>query len=124
MNRTIMIVDDDYDLRAMLVDAFEGDGYQVLEAADGSKALKLFANSPADVVLTDILMPNIEGIETILELKRRYKLKNIIAMSGGGRTGDKDILRTAKQTGIMKVFAKPIDLNDLLAYVGSLFPAR
>ena len=69
-------------------------------------------------------MPNIEGIETILELKRRYKLKNIIAMSGGGRTGDKDILRTAKQTGIMKVFAKPIDLNDLLAYVGSLFPAR
>ena len=121
MTKTIMIVDDDEDLRAMLVDAFEGEGYQVLEAADGDKALRLFAHSPADVVITDILMPNTEGIETIFELKRRHKLKNIIAVSGGGRTGNKDFLEAAKDMGIAKVFSKPIDLNDLITYVDSLF---
>lgn len=118
--KTVLIADDDDDLRETLAEALEDAGFRVIQAANGEEALARFAADPADLVITDMLMPKTEGFETVFELKRRYKLRNIVAMSGGGRSGNSDILRAAQEMGIRRVFQKPIDLIELIDFVDDL----
>lgn len=122
--KTVLIADDDHDLRETLAEALEDAGYRVVQAANGEEALARFDADPADLVITDMLMPKTEGFETVFELKRRYKLRNIVAMSGGGRSGNSDILRAAQEMGIRRVFQKPIDLTELVDFVDDLFNAK
>ncbi len=86
----------------------------MLEACDGKEGIKVSSNSPADLVITDIIMPEKEGIETIIELRQMSPEMKIIAISGGGRIGAETYLNIAKKFGAAFTFAKPIDRKELL----------
>ncbi len=120
---TILVIDDEQLIRLQIRSALELEGYAVHEAANGSEGLDRIAATRPDVVITDILMPDKEGIETILELRRLYPALKIIAISGGGRTGNKDFLNTAKHLGADRILAKPFGLADLLGLVRDVLPA-
>ena len=104
---TILIIDDDDQFRRMLRLTLTSMGHTVSEASDGRQGLKLYAAEPPDIVLTDIVMPEQDGIGTILELRQIEPGVRIVAMSGGGRIGTIDYLRVARQLGVKSVLAKP-----------------
>ena len=112
---TVLIIDDECMVRLMLRDCLELQGHRVVEASDGAEGLQVFDNEPVDVVVTDIVMPEKEGIETIRELKRRSADIGIIAISGGGRIGATDCLRIAHRLGADHTLQKPFALPDLHA---------
>lgn len=115
--KSILVIDDEQLIRLQIRSALELEGFTVQEAANGIEGLARIAEATPDVVITDILMPDKEGIETILELRRTYPKIRIIAISGGGRTGNKDFLRTAKHLGADRTLAKPFGLAELLRLV-------
>lgn len=102
---------------------FEREGFDVDEAADGNEGLKHFRAEPSDIVITDIIMPDREGIEVITELRRIRPGLSIIAISGGGRIGPDSYLPLAREFGAARTFAKPVDKNELLAAVRELLEA-
>ena len=110
----IMVVDDEELVRFTLRQALEKGGFDVVEAPNGKEALELQRREPADLVVTDILMPEKEGIETIRELKREYPDTKIIAISGGGRMDNVDFLNMSRHFGTDAVLPKPFDPRDLL----------
>lgn len=113
----ILITDDDSQVRTMLHQMLERAGYEVVDAKDGREAIKLFKEQPADLVITDIIMPEKEGIETIMELKRDYPGIKIFAISGGGRVGPENYLKLAEKIGALRTFSKPFDRKEMLAAV-------
>jgi DNA-binding response OmpR family regulator len=118
--RRILIIDDDVQVLGMLRELFEINGYEVLGAHNGKEGVKLFREKGADIVLTDLIMPEKEGIETIIELHSDYPHLKIIAMSGGGRSGPDGHLLAAEGLGATRTFEKPIDIEELLAVVEEL----
>ncbi len=110
----ILVIDDDVQIREMLRQMLEFEGYEVIEAANGKEALKLQQQTPADLVITDLIMPEKEGIETIRELREIFPEIKIIAMSGGGVVGPESYLKIAKSLGAQKTFVKPIERKILL----------
>jgi PAS domain S-box-containing protein len=116
----ILIIDDDVEIRVMLRNILEHTGYEVVDAPDGKVAMRLHRNEPADLIITDLIMPKKEGIETIVELKRDFPEVKIIAISGGGSSGPKDYLSIAKQMGAMRIFTKPLEQDVLLEAVREL----
>ena len=116
-NLQILVIDDEEGVRDMLRDMLEDAGYKVITAGEGSTGLTMMENHGADLVITDILMPDKEGIATIVELRRRDPQVKIIAMSGGGRTGNLDFLKTAEKTGAAATLAKPFTMQRLLKTV-------
>ena len=114
---TILIVDTrptDRQLYTALLGSF---GYRVLEAGDGSEALELARTELPDLVITDIIMPGMEGIETIRTLRRTHPELKVIAMSGGGRMKPESYLEVAKAFGAVRVFSKPFDNEELFAAI-------
>lgn len=109
----ILVIDDEPQLRAVLKRFLEIEGYEVEVAADGREALRIYAGQPADLVITDLIMPEKEGIETIRELKDSYPTVKIIAMSGGGRLGPETYLTLARKLGAHRTFTKPFELKAL-----------
>jgi CheY-like chemotaxis protein len=117
----ILLIDDDAVARGMLKKLLEDAGHHVQEGADGAVGMKLFREDPADVVITDIVMPEKEGIETIIELRREFPDVKIIAVSGGGdRLSSDSCLRTAEVAGASRILAKPLNVSDLLSSVDEL----
>jgi signal transduction histidine kinase/CheY-like chemotaxis protein/PAS domain-containing protein len=112
--RRILVIDDEPGMLKLFTNKLAGKGYEILEAANGKQGLEIYHKSLPDLVITDIVMPEKEGIETITELKKQFPDVKIIAMSGGGRTGPEDYLFMAKRLGAMQTFAKPIDWAKLL----------
>ena len=117
---TILLIEDDADLRKMLCKLLERENYVVLEAANGKEALGLAKATNPDLIITDIIMPEQDGIGTINELMRMDRDTKIIAISGGGRMLNEDYLYIAKMLGARHTFAKPFDNSELLAKVGEL----
>jgi DNA-binding NtrC family response regulator len=115
-----MIVDDEDTLRDVLVEYFESMGYEVSEADSGRKALTQQQKHPVDIVITDLIMPEENGLETILELKRRDPNLKIIAMTGSGHIGALEDLRTATMLGAHRTFSKPFQLEALREAVEEL----
>ena len=111
--KTILIIDDDPEIRSLLTDVLTVDGYRVLEAADGKQGLASYANFQTDLIVTDLVMPEKEGIETIIELRRKFPSVKIIVLSGSGATD----LRMAKLLGADRAISKPFDITDLLKTV-------
>ncbi|HWF62512.1 MAG TPA: response regulator [Nitrospira sp.] len=101
----ILIVDDDAPTRAVLRDILEEDGHEIREAADGQVGLALYRKTPADLVITDILMPGRDGMEVTLALTREFLDARVIAMTGA--TGDQNFLNVAKLFGARRVIQKP-----------------
>lgn len=119
----ILVVDDDPQVRRFLEMLLLREGYGVTLASDGEKAMKLFRENPADLVITDIVMPEQEGIGLITELRAGFPKVPIIAISGGGRIGPESYLPIARSLGAARVFAKPLEKNLLLEAIRELIPA-
>lgn len=111
----ILVVDDDEALRQVLTASLVKLGHEVVEASNGREAMQLCAIQPPEIVLTDILMPEQEGLETIGRLRRLHPAVKIIGMSGGGRASGIDYLKIAKQMGAGAVLPKPFGTDALAA---------
>lgn len=118
--KRILIIDDDFYVRDMMERLLRKARYDVLTADNGARALKMHRREPVDLVITDILMPEMEGLETITELRREAPPVKVIAISGGGRIGPASYLKMAKMLGADRTFAKPVDTARLLATVEEL----
>jgi len=117
---TILVIDDDAKLRQMLRRALDDMGHESLAAADGAEGLELFARYAPPLVITDILMPNKEGIETIRELRRADPGVKILAISGSGLMGGADFLSAAKKLGADDALYKPLRPAELEAHIREL----
>ena len=109
----ILIIDDEHDIWVALRVTLEKAGHKVLEASNGQEGVKLYVQNPTDLVITDILMPEKDGVEILLELRADYPDVKIIAMSGGGH----DFLPMAKEFGALRTLRKPFRRADLLQAV-------
>lgn len=116
----ILVVDDDPQVRSLLGKILEREGYLVETVCDGREAVIAYEKDPHDLVITDLVMPEKEGIETFNELRRFDPDVKVVAISGGGRIGAQDYLAWARCCGVAHTFAKPIDREDLLAVVNDL----
>ena len=113
----ILVIDDDPDVRGSLNKILTRAGYDVVEAADGAAGIALQHTNPADVIITDIFMPGLDGLQTIRQLKKEGSGVKVIAVSGGDRTGTVDLKEHARLLGAFKVLAKPFEMRDVLAAV-------
>lgn len=116
----ILIIDDDAQLSAMLKQLLERQGYTVTTAPDGNKGIQLFQDEGARLIITDLIMPVKEGIETIAELTKTHPDVKIIAISGGGRLKPESYLNLAETFGALRSFTKPINREELLSAVAEL----
>jgi len=120
MTANILIIDDDDQFRTMLRKLIERSGYEVIDASSGKEGIKLYRENPADLIITDLIMPDKDGIETIQELKQIFPDVKIIAISGGGRLGANDYLNVAQILGAKRTMTKPINLPELLNAIEEL----
>ena len=116
----IFVIDDDSEIRDVLKDILARSGYEVMVAADGAEALTLQKATPADLIITDIIMPQKEGLETIMEYRRDFPSVKIIAMSGGGKVEPETYLEAANLLGAQAALSKPFGLAEMLATVKKL----
>jgi CheY-like chemotaxis protein len=113
----ILVIDDNAVVRNTIVQILESEGYCVVSAEDGRRGLTAFRHERPDLVITDIIMPEKEGIETIRDIRGECPNAKIIAISGGGRIGNTDFLRIARQLGASDVIAKPLDPDHFISVV-------
>ena len=120
MTPRILIIDDDHHILLMVKKMLERAGYEVDLASNGEEGLNLFKKLSVDLVITDIIMPEKEGLETIREMKRLRPDLKIIAMSGGGKVSSQNYLDTAKIFGATKILAKPFTQKQMVSAVREL----
>ncbi|MBI3796927.1 MAG: response regulator [Deltaproteobacteria bacterium] len=114
----VLLIDDDAAMREVLRTILEREHYEVLEAPDGEVGTQLFRAQLPDVVLTEILLPKKDGIETIRDLRKEWPHVKIIAMSGGGyRVTPQSVLEAAADFGALRTLAKPFSCQTLLSAV-------
>jgi CheY-like chemotaxis protein len=110
----ILIIDDEPQIRSMLRLMLERGGYEVAEAHDGVEGIRQYRENPADLIITDLIMPNKDGIGMIIDLKKEFPQVKIIAMSGGGVNRPEGYLDGAKKLGATRTLTKPIDRDEML----------
>lgn len=120
MTQSVLVIDDDPRICQLIAMGFERRGYTVFEATDGRTGLKLFNAHHPDLVITDILMPVMDGIETIMVMRKAGAKSTggalkIIAISGGGRLVGREFLKWARHLGADEVMAKPFRISALVA---------
>lgn len=120
MMQRILIIDDDHHILLMIKKMLERAGFEVDLASNGNEGLELFKKMPVDLVITDIIMPEKEGLETIREMKRLRPDLKIIAMSGGGKVSSDNYLNTAKIFGASRTLAKPFSQKQMVSAVQDL----
>ena len=118
----ILIIDDEESIRSVIKKMLEKSGHEVLEAMDGVEGLRVFRERPADLVITDILMPEKEGIQTIMELRKISPELKILAISGGGAVGPYTYLSMAKELGADMTMSKPFTMTELNEVLKNLLP--
>lgn len=118
MNK-ILLIDDEPLIRDGLKQILELKGYTVKTASDGKEAIQYLNNNCPDIVITDIIMPERDGIEVIISVKKKYPEVRIIAISGGGRINAQDHLEIAKQLGVDNTLTKPFSSDELLFIIES-----
>lgn len=119
-NRGILIIDDDELFRKFLRLALVGFGFTVTEARDGIEGIRCYTQGTFDLVITDLVMPGKEGLETIRELRQKDPGVRIIAISGGGRAGHGDYLPLARAFGALEVMDKPFTPERLRAAISKV----
>jgi CheY-like chemotaxis protein len=118
----IVLVEDDADQRLALKLALELAGYSVREAAHAGEALALQRERASPVLITDIFMPESDGLEAIAAFRREFPETKIIAVSGGGQRAKQDYLAAAKLMGVDATLQKPFDIEALLDTLRALKP--
>jgi DNA-binding response OmpR family regulator len=116
----ILIVEDDKDLREMLKNSLTKRKYTVLEASDGKEAILRFKPAITDLVITDLIMPDEDGLKVIMKIKEIKPAIKIFAISGGGKAGPGNYLNVARALGADEVFPKPFSLKELLSKIDSV----
>jgi two-component system response regulator MprA len=129
---TVLVIDDEPAVGEAMRRVLEREGFTVTVASGGPDGVRAFESAPADVVITDIIMPKTHGIDVIRAIRSRQATTRIIAMSGGGNFGPlayepeaittSAYLAAAKQAGADEVLTKPFDKNDLVAAIRRLLP--
>ncbi|MEM1433034.1 MAG: response regulator [Pseudomonadota bacterium] len=117
---SILVIDDDEHVLEVISEMLRLEGHSVATAGDGRQAEREFDAKPFDLVITDIIMPEQEGLETISRFRHKNQHLPIIAISGGGRSGPDTYLSMAEQIGANASLTKPFDLSDLVAAVTDL----
>lgn len=117
--RRILVIEDEPSLRSALVRMLGQAGYDVAEAANGADGLELWRASGADLVLTDIQMAEKNGIEVVVELRAFAPALPVVAMSGGARSQDLDLLGDAELVGAVALLHKPFTYNELITTVAA-----
>ena len=120
---TILLVEDDVACANMLRSALNTFGHQVVLAQDGQQALKLFDPQAMNVVIADLVLPVMDGMELIMQLQEREPSVRVIAMTGGGAGKPEAYLRMAERLGAVKTLAKPFPLEDLRLAVAECLDA-
>lgn len=110
----VLLIDDDELVLAMLQSALLAAGHEVITAGDGDQGLRALRRQPVDIIVTDIIMPGKEGIETIIEVRRLSPTIPIIAMSGGGLHAGRLYLEAAARLGATRTLSKPFSPKKLL----------
>lgn len=116
----ILLIDDNLKIREVLRQILERAGYEVMEATDGREGLSLYRKRQPDLVITDIVMPRKDGLETITDLRIEFPGSKIIAISGGGRLEPKPYLELAKGFGANRLLTKPFGHEEFLKTVQDL----
>ena len=116
----VLVIDDDVAVRQTIALLLEDAGIDVIQASDGKEGLSAFQRSHPDLIVTDIIMPEKEGIETIIEIRKLNQKLPIIAISGGGRIGNTDFLEIASRLGASVTLPKPFDPETLVGLVRKL----
>mgnify|MGYP001070883478 CR=1 FL=1 len=114
---TILVIDDDIQILRLCKAFLEREGHTAFQATTGDAGIRVCDNKPIDLVITDIIMPDKDGLETISEIRARFPEIRIVAMSGGGRLGPDNYLPLAKKFGAVRVLSKPFTRDELLAVV-------
>src|SRR6266446_2657935 len=123
-NTRVLVIDDHPEIRETLRWLLEGEGYMVGVAANGLEGLRVQRKEPADIVVTDIFMPEQDGIETLWKFREEFPGVPIIVMSGGGAARGADYLVVARELGAKKVLRKPLDPQELIDVVGQITRSR
>ena len=113
----ILLIDDDDTLRAMAAQMLSRAGHEVVEAPNGREGLRRFSEQPFDLVITDLIMPEQEGLETILQLRQKGVTCPVLAISGGGRQNNVDYLPLARQFGARQTLRTPFTREEFLTAV-------
>ncbi len=116
--QTILVIDDEESIRGLIRAVMEKAGYTVLEAGDGDTGLEMSRSHHVDLIITDLIMPGKEGIETISELRKEQPHLKIIAISGA--VDSATYLHMADHLGADETFGKPFHVNDMVETVGRL----
>ena len=114
---SILIVDDNDPVRDILRKLLERVGHTVYEAADGKAALRMYAGNPTDLVITDIYMPEMDGIEFLTRVREAFPEARVIALSGASSSGKEEVLRDAARLGAVAVLEKPFSVTECLDVV-------
>jgi DNA-binding response OmpR family regulator len=117
------VIEDDEHFRNLTLRWFESYGIEAEGAANGARGLELQRRRPADVIITDIFMPEMEGIETIHDLRKEFPEAKIVAMSGRDPMAKFDVFQVARELGAAKTFRKPFRFEELVAAVRELSTA-
>lgn len=118
--KNILIIEDNENMLRMMSDLLGRAGYSILTATDGVQGLKKFKTHTPDLVITDIIMPDKEGLEVIMELNKQQPRPKVIAVSGGGILEPQTYLSLAKKLGADNTLAKPFRPAELLSLVKQL----
>src|SRR6185295_10178478 len=119
----ILVIDDDADLRTMTTVFLEGAGHDVVVVSNGALGLRTLRATSFDLVLCDLFMPDVDGLEVLRELRRLPGDVPVIAMSGGGFGGTVDLLEVAKQLGAAEIIEKPFTQRALLRVITRVLEA-
>lgn len=116
----IVVIDDQEPIRRIIRRALEKENHEVLEAEDGEAGIRFLEGQTVDVVITDIFMPGLDGIQTLREIRKRYPAIKVIAMSGGDSSGLLDLRRDAELLGAVTSLKKPFTARDVVELVRSV----
>jgi len=110
----ILVIEDDEAVRRFLRQALENAGYQVIVGRDGHEGLSLYRESPTDLIITDIVMPGMDGLAVIMELQTEFPESRLIAISGGNDMVTNEMLNMAEKFGAFRTLQKPFSVSVLL----------
>ena len=110
MNGKVLIVDDQFGIRILLNEVFQKEGYQTFQAANGVQALEILTKNKPDIILLDMKIPGMDGIEILKRMKKLNQHIRVIIMTA---YGELDMIQEARDLGALTHFAKPFDIDDL-----------
>lgn len=116
----VLVIDDDPKVRSVVARFVELEGHTVVQAENGKEAIDQLQGDPADLVISDIFMPEMDGIEVLIQLREHFPDAKLVAMSGGGAIAASHVLKTAKVLGAVAVLEKPFDLEDIRELLSDL----